>query len=278
MPRIRDARPTNIYWLVDVRPETLTGGWSGGKPFYCGKTVSSPRQRFSAHKCEARNKPTRLISAAIIECMGHIHIETMAVVPAHGDWEEAERRWIRQIRLNNPDAVNVSDGGTGTPGAVHSDETCTKRSESMRRLWKERPEAYQTPERLASERDPKNTVNARAAKASKPCSDETREKLRFSRLNASSDLKQKIAEGNRDRAKPHTDEAKEKIRQKAVGRVATPETRAILSAAHKKRWETFVPEPVTEETRARMRASSRARWDRVAAEAAAVLTAACSPL
>ncbi len=119
MPRIPNARPTSIYWLFDVRPETLAlhpNGW----PFYCGKTVSDVVVRFAEHRRDAKRYPNRPVSAWVLDCAEFVRIQVMEVVPAIEDWRACERHWIGAIRLLYPGGANVSDGGDGTPGAVHS--------------------------------------------------------------------------------------------------------------------------------------------------------------
>jgi hypothetical protein len=119
MPRIPNTRPTSIYWLFDTRPETLIE-WPQGRPFYCGKTVSDVEFRFAEHCRDANRYPARPVSAWIIECATFVRVQIMQIVTASENWRECERRWIGTLRLLYPGCANVSDGGEGTPGAVHS--------------------------------------------------------------------------------------------------------------------------------------------------------------
>ncbi|KRQ11648.1 hypothetical protein AOQ73_06120 [Bradyrhizobium pachyrhizi] len=127
MPRVLNTRPTSIYWLFDMRPETLVV-WPNGLPFYCGKTVSDPVVRLQEHQRDANRHPTRAVSARIIECANHIRVQVIEIVPAAADWRECERRLIRALRLLHPGGANISDGGEGTPGVVHSQEARAKMS------------------------------------------------------------------------------------------------------------------------------------------------------
>ena len=126
MPRRPNTRPTEIYWLVDIRPETLSGGWSGGRPFYCGKTVKGSYLRFSDHKVDATRHPNRRISKELLACANFVRVEVMETVPVDGKWAERERFWIRQLRHVNANAANVSAGGAGVPGLIHSDQAKAK--------------------------------------------------------------------------------------------------------------------------------------------------------
>lgn len=128
MPRIPNIRPTNIYWLYDIRPETLVE-WPKGQPFYCGKTVSNVEVRLREHQRDAKNKhPNRAISKRLARCDGFTRIQIMEVVPSDGDWRECERHWIRSLRERFSGCVNLSDGGEGTPGTIHTVESRAKMS------------------------------------------------------------------------------------------------------------------------------------------------------
>jgi hypothetical protein len=127
MPRCKKSLPTSIYWLLDVRPETLIT-WPNGKPFYCGKTVAPVNERLSDHKYTAIKFPRRPVSRRLAECGDFVRIHVVEVVPADGDWVESERRWIVQIRHMFPESVNVSLGGDGPAGMIHSAETRARMS------------------------------------------------------------------------------------------------------------------------------------------------------
>ena len=124
MPRQKNTKSTSIYWLYDIRPETTASGWPNGKPFYCGKTVESPQCRLRSH----RNKPHGSAARSyILECGEFVHVRTMEVVPVEQDWCARERYWIATMRVLYPGCcLNVSDGGEGPGGLIHSAETRAK--------------------------------------------------------------------------------------------------------------------------------------------------------
>lgn len=125
MRRAND-RPTTIYWLVDVRPETQQAVRSIGFPFYCGKTVDTPAQRLAAHRDAAKRFPKRLISQWLNACGEHVRVQVVATVPANVDWCAAEKRWIEVLRLHFPGGANITTGGQGAPGMVHTAEMRAK--------------------------------------------------------------------------------------------------------------------------------------------------------
>ena len=125
MRRVND-RPTTIYWLIDVRPETQQATRSAGFPFYCGKTVDTPAQRLASHRQSARINPHRPISKWLNACGEHVRVQIVATVPADGDWSAAERRWIEVLRLHFPGGANANAGGQGTPGMIHTAEARAK--------------------------------------------------------------------------------------------------------------------------------------------------------
>jgi hypothetical protein len=129
--RRKNTRRTFIYWLVDVRPETIAAGWSAGQPFYCGKTVSDPEERLRTHKYIALHTE-RPVSSVIRECGDNIRIEIMEVVAPEKDWCERERHWIKILRFSFTNVTNVTDGGDGAPGNIHGAESRAKMSAALK--------------------------------------------------------------------------------------------------------------------------------------------------
>lgn len=124
MPRQKNTKPTFVYWLFDMRSDkidSIAPGW--GEPFYAGKTVSDPDKRLYGHRSDAVIKPFGKVSSRIVECGDFIRIQTMEIVSADQDWCERERYWISTGQSLYPGKfVNVSAGGTGTPGIIQTPE------------------------------------------------------------------------------------------------------------------------------------------------------------
>jgi hypothetical protein len=233
MARNRNTRSTTIYWLVDVRPQTLIDR-PNGKPFYCGKTVMSPARRLRDHRVAARKWPKRAISEVLLSCGEHLRIDIVEVVPAEPIdlWCERERFWISEIRRLYPDSLNTSDGGTGVPGMVHSREAIAKISAT-------KTGTKLSPEHRAkigeSNRGKKRSVETRAKiGASK------RENQYFRGRKHSDEARTKIGAASKARKRKagaivggykHSDEVRAKLSAAAKGRTFSAETRAKLSAA-----------------------------------------------
>lgn len=127
MARRPETRPTLIYWLIDMRPETIAAGWHSGYPFYCGKTVVLPIRRLVQHRHTAVEYPRRQLSVAIRECGEHVRVQTMEVISPEIDWRARERYWIELLKFSFPERnANVSKGGDGCPGFVHRPESIAK--------------------------------------------------------------------------------------------------------------------------------------------------------
>lgn len=117
MSRIPNTRPTLIYWLIDIRPDTLINR-PNGRPFYCGKTVFPVLTRLKNHRVDMMRHPQRPISSWLKECGENVRVQVMEIVPPSLRWSERERFWIYTIRLLYPGGANISDGGEGAPGYV----------------------------------------------------------------------------------------------------------------------------------------------------------------
>jgi hypothetical protein len=255
MPRIRKIVQTEIYWLVDVRPETLASGWSTGKPFYCGKTIESLKTRLSGHKGDARRHPSRPSTSMVLACGSDIRIDLMETVDAGCPWPESEKDWIAVLRHLNPDCTNVSDGGYGMTGYKATEETRAKMSKALRgkKLSPERIEQMRI-ERTGTTHGPEARRKLSMFNKGKSVSQETRELL--SRINigkkhsAETRAKLSAVQSGRTR-KPHSEETKKKIgdrhrgrkhtaafcrqmSERRMGKKHSPEHRAAISAGNKK--------------------------------------------
>lgn len=133
MPRRKNTEPTSIYWLQDIRPETIAAGWAQGLPFYVGKTIRKPEYRLKAHVHSAAKRSRGKVGARILECDGYVRIVTLETVSPDEDWCAREKYWIATSRRMFPGhIVNVSDGGAGAPGMVQSSEHRAKISAGVR--------------------------------------------------------------------------------------------------------------------------------------------------
>lgn len=202
MPRRPNTRPTNIYWLFDVRPETIASGWPKGKPFYCGKTVCSTLVRLGQHHHNALRKPHGLVGPRILECSQFIRVQTMEVVSPGEDWCAREKYWISTGRLLYPGCfLNVADGGQGTVGYIPSVEHIAK-------VTATKIGRKHSPERCAK------------------IADANRGKKRSPEI---------CARMGRPRGLKHSLETRKKMRVAQWGKKSSPEARANMSAAAKRR-------------------------------------------
>lgn len=114
--RIGNQRSVLIYALT--YPGT-------DRPRYVGKTVRSPRKRHNEHIMDAMRNPRlpvhrwirSLYERGMWSCLWHLER-----VPESDDWAARERYWINKFRAEGHDLLNLTEGGEGLPGHVHSAE------------------------------------------------------------------------------------------------------------------------------------------------------------
>lgn len=181
MARRRNTRWTSIYWLIDMRPEILLK-WPVGLPFYCGKTVLSLQERLWIHKSDSTRLPNRPSAVRFRECGDHVRIQSMMIVAPDGDWSSIEKRWIWILRSHFPGCVNVTSGGQGMPGHIHTAASRAKMSASK----KGTPVSAETRAKLSAANKGKVLSAETRAKMSayrtgRPLSMETRMKVSASR-------------------------------------------------------------------------------------------------
>lgn len=211
MVRRSNTRPTLIYWLIDTRTNV---------PFYCGKTVRTPAQRFDGHKHDATSGE-RPVNRKIRECGSHVKMHVMETVPLGGDWVAREKRWIWLLRGINPDACNVSDGGTGVPGWVPSAETRSKISAA-------------NAARVMSD-ETRAKISAFMMGRVQPAESLARMRATLTGRNLSPEHCAKISKAKRGRpGKPHSAERRAKISAGNKGKKRSPETIARMSEGQKK--------------------------------------------
>lgn len=240
MPRRPNARPTNIYWLYDVRPDTIADGWPNGKPFYCGKTVATPQTRLSQHRCQATRKPHGDVGARVVECDQFIRIQIMEVVPFDQDWCAREKFWVATGRFLYPGMfLNVSDGGEGAPGYIPTAATRAKLSAA----------------RVGKKRSAETCAKMSAARKGIKLSSEWRENLRLAHLGKklSAEHVAKRSAGQRASGIKLSPAHLAALSASRQGKKASPETRARMREGQRRRW-------TAPESRAEASASQKRRW------------------
>jgi hypothetical protein len=108
------GKATSIYVLIDPRTDQVR---------YVGKTVKPLKDRLSNHLTMARRgklqRVARWVRGLLLDNIRPEIIE-VELVPAAGDWVEAERHWIGYFRFLGADLVNQTAGGEGCSGFTHS--------------------------------------------------------------------------------------------------------------------------------------------------------------
>lgn len=104
------AKSTSIYGLIDPRNNQLR---------YVGKTVKPVDERFRNHLSFARRSARQRVSRwirGLLLCDKIPEYFVIEVIPAGGDWQEAERHWISYFRSIGCRLTNLTDGGEGASG------------------------------------------------------------------------------------------------------------------------------------------------------------------
>lgn len=234
MPRRPNTRPTTIYWLIDVRPETLAEH-PNGKPFYCGKTIKRPIDRLTDHRGDARRYSKRPISKRLIDCGDHVRIDIVDIVPIGVSWAEIERFWIATLRHFHPDCLNISIGGDGAPGLIQSDAVRAKLSADRKGKprgplsaeWRAKIGAAQKGKIISAE----HRANLSAALKGRVVSDETRAKLSA------------LKKGGK-----HSDESRHKMSVARRGKIYGPHSAERIANMSAARWGRIRAEKSTDAT------------------------------
>ncbi len=210
---------------------------------YIGKTEKTVAWRFSRHKFKAKRGSTYALHAAMRKYGVHNFsvIEIASCEPYQ--LNDLEKHFISAYETFAPagKGYNLTLGGEGQSGLVHSKETKAKLSASTK--------AY-----LATNGHPFE---------GKRHTDESIRKMRIAQHNKigpnkgkifgphSEDHKKKIGEGNRGKVfsierrarisaglkgRPYSEETKRRLSESHMGHVASDETKAKMSAAQKARW------------------------------------------
>lgn len=245
MPRRKNTRPTKIYWLYDMRPETMALGWIDGLPFYCGKTVFNVSDRLAGHRFDAKKAPTRPVCQWILAVGAFLRAQTVEVVPIEANWAKRERAWIKTLRAINPDCANVSEGGTGSPGYVFTAEVRARHRAGL----------------LGHEVSAETRAKISASTKGRVVSAETRAKMSINALNMSAETKAKISATLTGRKL--SPERRAQLRETVTGRKHSAASRAKMSAAQKARGAEISAihkgKTVSAETRLKMSVAAKLR-------------------
>ena len=167
-------------------------------------------------------------------------VEIVAYFYEETDAFEHERELIAGLRATGVKLANLTEGGEGTVGRIHSEETREKirraalgrkySVEVRAKLSAQRTGKKMTPERREAQiarnnitlMNPEARKKANEANRGKFVSPETCKKISLSKIG--------IPIG------PHSPEAIAKMRAAKLGKKASPETKAKMSAVQKARW------------------------------------------
>lgn len=116
-----------IYALLDPETQAIR---------YVGKTSQPLRTRVRAHINRAQGQK-QIRSAKWIADLRAKSLEPVAIVleQTQADWEAAERFWIASLRATGTDLLNMTAGGSATPGLRLSPEAKAKVSAAARRQF-----------------------------------------------------------------------------------------------------------------------------------------------
>lgn len=117
-------RDVTIYWLLDMRPETIASGNPAGYPFFCGKTTD-PEARLHKLLTDAwRIATTR--DERIHQCgIEHIRMHVVRVIPAGEPWREHLASSIAMLKHCWP-LGNCNISATGAGGAARRETGSAK--------------------------------------------------------------------------------------------------------------------------------------------------------
>ena len=237
--------PWAIYTLSDPRaPDDVR---------YVGKTGGTPKARLSAHLTYARgrgaNSTTHLVNWLKLLIAANLVPQIRVIEQGTGDWEVAERSWIRWHREQGYNLCNATDGGEGaSPGRSTSAETRAKLSaankgkvlsaETRSKMSAARkgrgpvltPESYEKMSRTKTGRPGPKQTHERIAQrvAAIKLTWEQKKAAGWVAPPSNPDAIAKTAAFNKGKAR--TEETKAKISAANKGRVYSQEIRASMSA------------------------------------------------
>lgn len=102
-----------------------------GTPRYVGQTSYSLRDRLFRHQAYARTG-SRPLDVWLRSC-ADVTIVPLEAVTGQTAADEAERRWIRQMREGNVPLLNIADGGRRAKAGWHQSDEAKRRIGEARR-------------------------------------------------------------------------------------------------------------------------------------------------
>lgn len=160
-------------------------------------------------------------------------MQIIETVPAGQDWETVERKWIAHYRSQGARLTNATDGGDGSLGLPHSEESrrkislalrgrkATPRELEMFARWRRSPEAREVLKRMQANR------------VGKPMPEETRRRIGNANRGRKRTAESIAKQVQKRIGTKHTPEAIEKIRLSHLGKKRSPEVCQAISKRRK---------------------------------------------
>ena len=214
-------RPVSIYLLTEYGTHV---------PKYVGKTVQVSVEEYwdknikdALNNADVRKK--RYVYSWIREVIGKgglVHGEILETVPSGADWEEAEKRWIKELRDMGCPLTNLTNGGDGASGYEWREESKSKLSTTKKEFFKthahHRLGAINGP--LHRQRLSTNHVGF----SGKQHSEKTLKLMSLLRIGVPNTVEQNTKIGLAKKGKKHSLEHVENNRKAHIGQIQTDET------------------------------------------------------
>lgn len=116
-------RVVTVYYLASSED---------GRIRYVGQTVQDPKKRIDAHRRIPKQYAANPIYRWIRKLLDNGYELKWGILENNAIWAESEKRWIRILREQECDLLNLTDGGDGTRGVVWSAKSKAKASSSSK--------------------------------------------------------------------------------------------------------------------------------------------------